>query len=160
MPRKAAADLHVIRLPGQGRPEPPATLTQAEQSAWRAIVDSAPGGWLDPTAQLVLQRVVAQIGIAARHEERLRRIAEAGGDLDAEIEISRAHRETSKAIITGLHALRATPASRMPARKARDAYTRSPSGRLRPWEIEAKATEAGKTESGEPDEADHGEAPA
>ena len=151
MPRRSSEDLNIVRLPGKGRPEPPSKLTQAESRAWRAIVDSSPDRWLDPAGQLILRRVVAEIAVAERHEERLRRIAETGGDLEAELEVSRAHRDTTKSIVAGLTSLRATPRSRMESRNARDAFARAPSGR-RPWDIEAQATEA--------DEADNGDATA
>jgi hypothetical protein len=118
----------VVRLPGRGRPEPPATLAQAEQSAWRAIVDSSPDRWLDPAAQLVLRRIVAEIAIAERHEERLRRIGESGDDLEAELEIAHAHRQTTKSILDALTVLRATPRSRMAARNARDMRVRPQDG--------------------------------
>jgi hypothetical protein len=157
MPRRSSADLQVVRLPGQGRPEPPATLTGVERSAWLAVVDASPERWLDPAGQLVLRRIVAEIAIAERCEERLRCLIEAGGDLEVELEIARAHRETTKAIIGGLTALRATPRSKMTSRRARDVYARSPSGR-RPWDIEAKATTAAQAD--EADEAEHGESPA
>jgi hypothetical protein len=140
MPRRSSEDVNVVRLPGRGRPEPPAKLTQAESRAWRTIVDSSPDGFIDGAGQLLLKRIVAQIAVAERHEERLRRIAEAGGDLEDELEVSRAHCDVAKSIIVGLTALRATPRARMESRNARDAYARAPSGR-RPWDIEARATE-------------------
>jgi hypothetical protein len=160
MPRRAAADLSIVRLPGRDRAAPPADLSEPQRQAWRAIVDSAPGGFLDGAAQLVLRRILAQIALVERHEERLERIAEAGGDFESEREIGREHREVSKSIVALMTALRVTPRSRMAARNARDRYARSPSGR-RPWDIEARTAEAGKTtEGGGADEADHGEAPA
>jgi hypothetical protein len=148
MPRRSSEDLNIFRLPGKGRPEPPSKLTQAESRAWRAIVDSSPDRWLDPAGQLILRRVVAEIAVAERHEERLRRIAEAGGDLEAELEVARAHRDTTKSIVAGLTSLRATPRSRMESRNARDAFARAPSGR-RPWDIEAQATEVGEADNGD-----------
>jgi hypothetical protein len=148
MPRRSSKDLDVVRLPGRGRPEPPSRLTQAEQRAWRAIVDASPDGFIDGAGQLILKRVVGQIAIAERHEERLKRIAETGGDLEAELEVAAAHRDTTKSIIAGLIALRATPRSRMESRNARDAFARAPSGR-RPWDIEAQATEAGEADYGD-----------
>ena len=49
MPRKAAAELAVVpRVPGRGRPEPPADLDVLEQRVWREVVDALPGNWLDP----------------------------------------------------------------------------------------------------------------
>jgi hypothetical protein len=143
MPRKSSADLHVVRLPGRGRPEPPAKLAAAEQTAWRSIVDAMPDGWADGAAQLVLRRIVAQIAVAERHEERLRRIAESGADLEVELAIAKAHRDTTKSIAAAMGVLRATPRSRMEdrngARAARDHFARSPRGR-RPWDIDAAAS--------------------
>jgi hypothetical protein len=156
MPRRSSADLNIVRLPGRGRPAPPRSLSQTEQQTWRAIVDSSPGGFLDGAAQVVLRRVITQVSIAERHEERLRRIAESGGDLESELEIAGAHREASKAIISGLTALRATPRSRMESRDARNTFKHSPRGR-RPWDIEAKVVKSDRAP--ELDETDHGEAP-
>jgi hypothetical protein len=144
MPRKPRDDDNIVRLlSGKGRPSPPSKLSRSEQAIWRAIVDSSPDRFIDGAGQLVLRRVIAQLTIAERHEERLRRIAAAGGDLEAEIEIAKAHRATTKAILDGLTALRATPRSRMASRDARNAFARSLPG-PKPWErldIDGEAVE-------------------
>ena len=57
--------------------------------------------------------------------------------LEAETELAAMHRETAKAVIAGLTALRATPRSRMAAREGRS-RVRARRGRFRPWEIVAK----------------------
>jgi hypothetical protein len=143
MPRKPPPDLNVVRLPGRGRPEPPTKLTQTESRAWRDIVDASPDGFIDGAGQLILRRVVAQIATAERHEQRLRQIAEAGGPLEAELEVARAHRDTTKSIVAGLASLRATPKARIRPRDAQRIFDRSPSGR-RPWDIETEAIETGE----------------
>jgi hypothetical protein len=153
MPRRSSADLSVIRLPGKGRPEPSPKLSQAEQRDWRAIVDSTPDRWLDPAGQLIFQRLVTQIGVTERHEQRLRQIAEAGGPLEAELEVARAHRDASKAVVAMMTALRATPRARTRPRGAESAFARAPSGQ-RPWDIEAQATVTGASET------EDGDAPA
>jgi hypothetical protein len=134
MPRKPPGDdpPRLVLLPGRGRAEPPKGLNSSEQKAWRAIVDASPERYLDGAAQLLLRRVVAEIAIAERHEERLRRMAQYP-DLDAEIIIAKAHRDTARAITLGLTALRCTPQARQASRDAGRQHDRSPSGR-RPWD--------------------------
>jgi hypothetical protein len=140
MPRRSAADISIVpMLPGKGRPEPPAELDQAEARAWRDVIDALPGQWVDAASQLVLRRVAAQIAVAERLEDRLRRLGEMPTDpeaLEAEKAVAAMHRETAKAIIHGLTALRATPRSRMAAREGRSRFERgAPS--FRPWDIVA-----------------------
>ena len=141
MPRRSAADLTLVPLvPGRGRPEPPKALDQAEARAWNDVVDALPDRFLDPAGQLVLRRVVTQVAIAERLEERLRRLAVFDGDaeaMEAEAQLAAMHRETAKAVIAGLTVLRATPRSRMAARESRSRFERG-AGALRPWEIVAR----------------------
>jgi hypothetical protein len=110
-------------------------MTQAEQKSWRAIVDASPDGFLDGAAQLLLRQVVAEIAVADRHAERLRRMAASrqGVALEDELAIGRAHRDVVKSIIAGMTALRATPRSRVRPRDAARQFDRSPSG-PRPWD--------------------------
>jgi hypothetical protein len=143
MPRRSAADISIVpMLPGKGRPEPPAELDQAEARAWRDVIDALPGQWVDAASQLVLRRVAAQIAVAERLEDRLRRLGEMPTDpeaLEAEKAVAAMHQETAKAIIHGLTALR----SRMAAREGRSRFERgAPS--FRPWDIVAQ-------KSGSPD---------
>jgi hypothetical protein len=84
-------------------------------------------------AQLILKRVVAQIVVAERNEERLRRIAATRAPFEDELAVARAHRETMKSIVFGMTALRATPRSRTRPRDAERLVARSPTG-VRPWE--------------------------
>jgi hypothetical protein len=148
MPRRSANDSNIVRLPGRSRPAPPAKLTQAEQRAWRAIVDASPDRFIDGAGQLILRRVVAQIALAERHEQRLANIARAGGDLNDELAVAKAHRETAKSIIAGMAALRATPRSRVRSRAAGNAFAAAPRGR-RPWDLDVTA-EAVETEAPKP----------
>jgi hypothetical protein len=144
MPRRSAADLSIVPLvPGNGRPEPPKALDQAEARAWNDVVDALPDRFLDPAGQLVLRRTVTQVAIAERLEDRLRRLALMDDDLEvleAEARIAAMHRETAKAVILGLTALRATPRSRMAARESRSRFERS-AGSFRPWNIVARKSD-------------------
>ena len=127
-------------LPGRGRPEPPKALDQAEARAWNDVVDALPDRFLDPAGQLVLRRVVTQVAIAERLEDRFADLALIEDDpeaLEAEATIAAMHRETAKAVIAGLTVLRATPRSRMAARESRSRFERG-AGALRPWEIVAR----------------------
>ena len=141
MPRRSDADLSIVPLlPGRGRPEPPKALDQIEARAWNDVVDALPDRFLDPAGKLVLRRTVTQVAIAERLEVRLRRLADMGDDpeaLAAEAQLAAMHRETAKAVIHGLTALRATPRSRMAARESRSRFERG-AGALRPWEIVAR----------------------
>ena len=149
MPRRSSADLHIVRLPGKGRPEPPEQLDAAEQRAWRAIVDASPDGFLDGAGQLVLKRVCAQVAVVERLERRLRKMTEAGvDDIEAEIAIGRAHGERMKSVIQGMTALRATPRSRLTSRTSARTFARSPSGR-RPWDIRAPVIDASADDDGD-----------
>ena len=144
MPRRSAADLSIVpMLPGKGRPEPPKALDQIEARAWNDVIDGLPDRWIDPAGQLVLRRTVTQIAIAERLEDRLRRLALLDDDpkaLEAEKAVAAMHRETAKAVILGLTALRATPRSRMAAREGRSRFERG-AGALRPWNIVAKKSD-------------------
>jgi hypothetical protein len=144
MPRRSDADLSIVpMLPGKGRPAPPKALDQTEARAWNDVIDALPGQWVDLAGQIVLRRVAAQIAIAERVEARLRDLATVGGDpeaLEAERLLAAMHRETSKAVIHGLSALRATPRSRMAAREGRSKFERG-ANVFRPWEIVARKSD-------------------
>ena len=130
-------------LPGKGRPEPPKELDQAEARAWRDVIDSLPDRWLDAASQLILRRVVAQVGVAERLEERLRRLSSMGDDpeaLEAEKTVAAMHQAALKAIGNGMASLRATPRSRMTLRVGQTRIERGV-GSMRPWEIVAKAND-------------------
>ena len=102
-----------------------------------------PDRWLDPAGQLVLRRTVTQVAIAERLEERLRRLARwttIPRLLEAEKAVAAMHRETAKAVLLGLTALRATPRSRMAPREGRNRFERG-AGALRPWNIVAKKSD-------------------
>jgi hypothetical protein len=148
MPRRSAADLNIVPLiPGKGRPPPPRILDQVEARAWNDVVDSMPAAWVDLAGQLILRRVVAQVAIAERLEERLRALAALGDDeeaMAAEAQLAVMHRAATKGVIASLTALRATPRSRMAAREGRSRFER---GALasRPWEIVAKRADNGST---------------
>jgi hypothetical protein len=144
MPRRSAVDLSIVPLvPGKGRPEPPKALDQVEARAWNDVIDALPDRFLDPAGQLVLRRTVTQVAIAERLEDRLRRLAVMEDDpeaLEAEKTIAAMHRETAKAVLIGLTALRATPRTRMAPRDTRSRFERA-AGTLRPWNIVAKKSD-------------------
>jgi hypothetical protein len=132
--------------PARAAPSLPRGSIRAEARAWRDVIDALPGQWVDAASQLVLRRVAAQIAVTERLEDHLRRLGEMPTDpeaLEAEKAVAAMHRETAKAIIHGLTALRATPRSRMAAREGRSRFERgAPS--FRPWDIVAQ-------KSGSPD---------
>ena len=117
--RKSAASLSVVPLvPGEGRPEPPASLDALEQQIWRDVVDALPAHWLDLAGQLILRRLVAQAAISERREARLRQMRaqdqDGGEDADA---LAALHGVSAKTVAYLLGQLRATPAlaHRIPA---------------------------------------------
>ena len=137
--RKPAASLSVVPLvPGQGRPEPPASLDALERQIWRDVVNALPAHWLDLAGQLLLRRLVAQAAISERREARLRQLRaqdeDGGEDADA---LAASHGVSSKTMAYLLGQLRATPRSRMVARAAGPPFEQTP--KSRPWEIKARA---------------------
>jgi hypothetical protein len=107
-------------------------LSAAEQKSWRAIVDAAPGGFIDGAGQLLLRQVVGQIALADQANEHLRQHL-AAGDLSSAVAVGKEHREMAKGIAALMGALRATPKSKVRPRDAGRMFDRSPSG-PRPWD--------------------------
>jgi hypothetical protein len=140
MARRSPPDLNIVpMIPGKGRSPPPRILDQTEARAWNDIIDALPGQWVDLAGQLVLRRVCAQVGVAERLEERLRRLATMEDDAEAmaaEEALAVMHRGALKAIVAGLTALRATPRSRMAPREGRNKYGQRALV-SRPWDIVA-----------------------
>ena len=136
--RKSAASLTVVPvLPGQGRPEPPASLDSLEKQIWRDVVDALPAHWLDPAGQLILRRLVAQAAISERREVRLRQLrAQDQDDGKDAAELAAMHGVSSKTVAYLLSQLRATPRSRIDSRAAGPQFEQTP--RWRPWEIKAR----------------------
>jgi hypothetical protein len=133
MARKSAADLVVVPISGGGRPPPPGELDSIEQSIWKAVVDASPAYAIDPAAQLILRRLVAQAAIAERHEARLRELRAQDRDYgdDAQALIS-AHAAAAKVVTILLTSLRSTPRSRVRLGAAEAQASRVPV--TRPWE--------------------------
>jgi hypothetical protein len=137
--RKSASSLSVVPIvPGQGRPEPPASLDALEKQIWRDVVDALPSHWLDLAGQLVLRRLVAQAAISERREARLRQLRaqdqDGGEDADA---LAALHGVSAKTVAYLLGQLRATPRSRIVSRAAGPQFDQAP--KSRPWEIKARA---------------------
>ena len=137
--RKSAASLSVVPLvPGQGRPEPPASLDVLERQIWRDVVEALPAHWIDRAGEIVLRRLVAQAAVTERREARLRELRardrDAGEDADA---LATQHGVSAKLVAYLVNQLRATPKARMVSRAVGPEVERAP--RLRPWEIKAGA---------------------
>jgi hypothetical protein len=133
MARKSAADLVVVPLPGGGRPPPPADLDAIEQSIWKAVVDAAPAHAIDPAAQVILKRMVAQAALCERREARLRTLRAERPDDDEElIALATAHGNGAKVVTFLLTSLRSTPRSRVRLSAAETQSSRVPV--TRPWE--------------------------
>jgi hypothetical protein len=138
MPRKSASSLTIVpRVPGRGRPEPPADLDALEQRIWREVVDALPGHWLDRAGQLVLRRLAAQAAVSERQEARLRllRAQEQDGGEEAAT-LAAQHGVSAKNVAYLLVQLRATPRSQLRSRAAGSQMEQVPDSR--PWDIRAK----------------------
>jgi hypothetical protein len=137
--RKSAASLEVVPLvPGQGRPEPPASLDRLEKRIWRDVVDALPAHWLDLAGQIVLRRLVAQAAISERREARLRQLRAQNMDADENADaLAALHGVSAKTVAYLLGQLRATPRSRIVSRAAGPQIEDAP--KFRPWEIKAHA---------------------
>jgi hypothetical protein len=138
MPRKPAAALAVVpRVPGRGRPEPPAGLDELEQQIWREVVDALPGHWLDSAGQVILRRLVAQAAVSERQEFRLRQLrAQQQDDGEEAGALAAQHGVVAKNVAYLLSQLRATPRSQLRSRSAGSQMEQVPDSR--PWEIKAK----------------------
>ena len=119
--------------PGE-RPAPPVELDDAEAGIWRAIAGGLPPTWLDPAAQQILARAVAQAAVAAARETQLRELrSRSPPDLDAIGALAAQHAASAKALSHLLGVLRATSRARMVSRGANRQMAQVP--RTRPWEV-------------------------
>ena len=139
MPRKSVASLSVVpRVPGRGRPEPPADLDALESRIWREVVDALPGHWLDTAGQLILRRLAAQAAVSERQEARMRQLRAQDKDDDEEAAIlASQHGVMAKNVAYLLTQLRATPRAQLRSRAAGSRAEQAPEAR--PWEIRAGA---------------------
>jgi hypothetical protein len=128
MPRRSRTDLHVVPLPGRGRPESPKDLTAAEQRVWRNLVDSSPDRWFDRAGQERLGLVVTQVVAAKEHAERLPRIRATSASFEDELLVLKAHRDATKIVMAGMAALRVSPQSRTRPGQAATAHASGPGG--------------------------------
>jgi hypothetical protein len=142
MPRKSASAKAMVELspllPSAGRPEPPRELHPSEAKAWRDIIDALPDHWVDLAGQLILRRLVTQVAIAERKEQRLRRLLRddsVAADVDID-ELTTSHAATAKHISHLLAQLRATPRSRMVPRSVLF-EPRHQEPDERPWDVRA-----------------------
>jgi hypothetical protein len=133
MARKSASDLVIVPLSGGGRPPPPADLDAIERSIWKAVVDASPAYAIDPAAQLILKRLVAQAALCERHEARLRGLRERDQDQGEDaVALATAHAAAAKVVTFLLTSLRCTPRSRVRLRAADSQTPKVPI--TRPWE--------------------------
>jgi hypothetical protein len=135
--QKSRADLAVVPVAFEGaRPAPPAELDELEAAIWTAVVDACPPGTIDPAAQQVLRRLVAQAAVAERLETRMRELRAAGHDHGEDSDaLIRIHREAAKAVANLMATLRATPRSRT---RPRDVVSNKVP-LARPWERKPSA---------------------
>jgi hypothetical protein len=136
MARKSLADLSVIpRVPGRGRPPPPADLDAIEVRIWNEMLDGVPDHWVDPAGCLILRRLVAQSAVCERQEARLRAYRAQNDDASEEaVDLTTHHGVTAKNVAFLLDQLRATPKSRLRPPAAAVKVERFASD-FQPWEI-------------------------
>jgi hypothetical protein len=138
MPRRSVTSLSVVpRIPGRGRPEPPADLDAIESRIWREVVDALPGHWLDTAGQLIL-RLAAPAAVSERQEARLRQLrAQDEDDNEEAAVLASQHGVMAKNVGYLLTQLRATPRAQLRSRTAGSRAQQAPEAR--PWEIRAGA---------------------
>ena len=136
--RKSMNALSVVPIiPGQGRPEAPSVLDEAEKAVWREIVGAMPPNWFGMECQPVLRRLCAQIVISEALEEQLRKVRADGlGDSERAARLAQAHRDTAKAVNHLSQSLRLTPKSRWSARSSETEVGHA--AKERTWEIRAR----------------------
>jgi hypothetical protein len=137
MPRKSVASLSIVpRVPGRGRPEPPADLDALESRIWREVVDALPGHWLDTAGQLILRRLAAQAAVSERQEARLRQLRAQDEDDDEEAAIlASQHGVMAKNVAYLLTQLRATPRAQLRSRAAGSRAQQAPETRPAPTKL-------------------------
>jgi len=67
---KSASDLVIVPLSGGV----PIATERARRDVWKAVVDAPPPIAIDPAAQPILKRLVAQVALRERHAVSLRRL--------------------------------------------------------------------------------------
>jgi phage terminase small subunit len=136
--RKSMNALSVVPvIPGQGRPEPPSALDEAERDAWREIVSAMPSNWFGLECQPVLRRLCAQVVISERLEEQLRKVRADGlADSERAARLAEAHRDAARAVNQLSQSLRLTPKSRWSARTSGTEVGHAV--KQRPWDIRAR----------------------
>ena len=130
----------IRRLAGSGSSRPAGRAANAayrsrrhrgahlERDRWGSASD-----WLDPAAQQVLVRAVAQAGVCESLEAKLRELRrQPNPDLEAIGGLAAQHAASAKALVHLLGVLRATPRARMVPRGASRQLAQVP--RVRPWE--------------------------
>jgi hypothetical protein len=109
-----------------------------ERRLWNNVVDSLPDRWLDPAAQDLLRRAVAQSASSERLEAQLRKMRKDGVDTASNedfVNTITAHREAAKSAAYLLSTLRATPKSRVRSRDAGGAVEKV--APTKPWLVKA-----------------------
>ena len=136
--RKSMNALSVVPvIPGQGRPEAPSALDEAEKAVWREIVGAMPPNWFGLECQPVLRRLCAQVVISEGLEDQLRKIrADGSADSERAARLADAHRDAARAVNQLSQSLRLTPKSRWSARTSGTEVGHAV--KQRPWDIRAR----------------------
>jgi hypothetical protein len=124
-----------VMVPGAGRPEPPADLSERERVVWVQTAEAMPSGWFGRESWPLLK---AYCRHAAASEIVARKLAAALAGpatkdrLAAAEKLSKLHAREGAALCTVAYALRLSPKSRLSKSAATTA--RGAAAAVRPWE--------------------------
>jgi hypothetical protein len=131
--RKSAAELAVVPILAEQRPEPPADLSAAEREVWQLTVRGMRGDWFGPEVQPILRCYCTQVVTADVLAEALRTTDIA--DIRSYARLLALHRGATKTMVSLATKLRITPQSnRASSRDGRDPTA----GRPPLWELKSK----------------------
>ena len=134
--RKAADDtpgaLPIALVPAQ-KPEPPEELTLEEAEEWKRYVGRMPADWFTAEVQPVLVELCRHRCLSRKAAEALHQVGplRSKASVEAFVQLSRAHTEQSKMVVTLSTKLRLTPQSRYATKPA---YNAVKSSIRKPWE--------------------------
>jgi hypothetical protein len=128
--RKSAAELAVVPILAEQRPEPPAELSAAEREVWQLTVRGMRPDWFGPEVQPILRCYCTQVVTADVLAEALRTTDIT--DIKTYARLSAMHVRATKTMVRLATTLRITPQSnRMSSREGRDPTA----GRPALWEL-------------------------
>jgi len=128
MPRRAAADLAVVRVEKIDRPPPPEGLSEAASGIWRMVVGNMRGKWFSPENFALLETYCT----LTAEKKRLEAAFSLLDVTDPRYErLTVRHDKMAAQALAHARSLRLTPKSNVTNRDARDPLR----GMQKPWEL-------------------------